>query len=48
LQAAGALVGVDAFAGRDSMCGCGGHDGSGGRGMSTEASIHRAAGRCQS
>src|SRR5258706_6963036 len=26
LEAAGALVGVDAFAGGDSMCGCGGHD----------------------
>jgi len=26
LKAAGALVRVDAFAGGDSMCGCGGHD----------------------
>jgi hypothetical protein len=26
LEAAGALVRVDAFAGGDSMCGCGGHD----------------------
>ena len=46
LQAAWGLVGVDAFAGGDSMCGCGGHDGCSGRPRNGEGSANSFRGGC--
>jgi hypothetical protein len=44
LQAAGALVGVDAFAGGDSMCGCGRHNGWFGRPRNVDRGLNSLRG----